>query len=84
MFWVIVMGGVVVIAGSYFSVFVIIWASRYTKVGPNQVLIISGRKHKMVDPDGNDARISASASSKAAACSCGRSWKKWTSSRSNC
>src|SRR5213079_3541360 len=29
-----------------------IFASRYTKVGPNQVLVISGRKHRMVDPDG--------------------------------
>jgi flotillin len=29
-----------------------IWASRYTKVGPNQVLVISGRKHRMLDPDG--------------------------------
>ncbi len=29
-----------------------IWASRYTKTGPNQVLIISGRKHKLKDPDG--------------------------------
>lgn len=26
--------------------------SRYTKVGPNQVLVISGRKHRYVDPDG--------------------------------
>ncbi len=33
--------------------FLIIWASRYTKVGPNQVLVISGRKRRMVDPDGN-------------------------------
>jgi len=32
--------------------FLIIWASRYTKVGPNQVLIISGRKRRMMDPDG--------------------------------
>jgi flotillin len=32
--------------------FIGIWASRYTKVGPNQVLVISGRKHRMVDPDG--------------------------------
>ncbi|HEV2394223.1 MAG TPA: SPFH domain-containing protein [Verrucomicrobiae bacterium] len=32
--------------------FLIIWASRYTKVGPNQVLVISGRKRHMVDPDG--------------------------------
>jgi flotillin len=32
--------------------FLIIWASRYTKVGPNQVLVISGRKRRMIDPDG--------------------------------
>ncbi len=35
-----------------FFVFAGIWASRYTKVGPNQVLVISGRKHRVVDPDG--------------------------------
>ena len=29
-----------------------IWAGRYTKVGPNQVLIVSGRKHRLVDADG--------------------------------
>ena len=28
--------------------FLIIWASRYTKVGPNQVLVISGRKRRMM------------------------------------
>ncbi len=33
-------------------VFIIIWASRYTKVGPNEVLIVSGRKKKVIDPDG--------------------------------
>src|SRR5947207_6288088 len=32
--------------------FLAIWAGRYTKVGPNQVLIVSGRKHRYVDPDG--------------------------------
>jgi flotillin len=26
--------------------------SRYTKVGPNQVLVVSGRKHRYTDPDG--------------------------------
>lgn len=26
--------------------------SRYTKVGPNEVLIVSGRKHRFTDPDG--------------------------------
>jgi len=47
---------VVVAAGAVlFVVFVIalIWASRYTKAGPNQVLIISGSKRKLTDPDGN-------------------------------
>ncbi|MBI5801935.1 MAG: flotillin family protein [Verrucomicrobia bacterium] len=29
-----------------------IFASRYTKVGPNEVLVISGRKRRLVDPDG--------------------------------
>ncbi len=33
-------------------VFAAIWASRYTKVGPNEVLIVSGRKHRYADPDG--------------------------------
>ncbi len=28
-------------------------ASRYTKVGPNQVLIVSGHRHKFVSPDGS-------------------------------
>ena len=35
-----------------FFMFIGIWASRYTKVGPNQVLVISGRKHRIIDPDG--------------------------------
>lgn len=30
----------------------LVWASRYTKVGPNQVLIVSGRKHHVAEPDG--------------------------------
>ncbi len=34
-----------------------IWASRYTKVGPNQVLVISGRRHRMIDPDGTAREI---------------------------
>src|SRR5438876_2270616 len=33
-------------------IFMAIWASRYTKVGPNQVLIVSGRKHRITDADG--------------------------------
>jgi flotillin len=40
-----------VIAIVIIIVFAII-ASRYTKVGPNEVLVISGRKHRYVDTDG--------------------------------
>jgi flotillin len=32
--------------------FLAMWASRYTKAGPNQVIVVSGRKHKYLDPDG--------------------------------
>jgi flotillin len=35
----------------FFS-FVMMYASRYTKAGPNEVLVISGRKRRVVDPDG--------------------------------
>src|SRR5690348_553681 len=34
-------------------IFLAVWASRYTKVGPNQVLVVSGRKHRVRDADGN-------------------------------
>jgi flotillin len=33
-------------------VVIAIFLSRYTKVGPNQVLVVSGRKHRMAEPDG--------------------------------
>src|SRR5437868_710964 len=49
-------GTIVIAVGSILFVvfgFLIVWASRYTKVGPNQVLVISGRKRKILDPDGN-------------------------------
>src|SRR5438105_15401994 len=36
-------------------IFMAIWASRYIKVGPNEVLIVSGRKHRYADPDGTVA-----------------------------
>jgi len=52
--WII--GGVVAVLFVFFM-FLGIWANRYTKVGPNQVLIISGRKHKMTDPDGTAREI---------------------------
>jgi flotillin len=40
--------------GIVFVIFllIMIWASRYTKVGPNQVLVVSGNKHKFVEADG--------------------------------
>src|SRR5215467_3002306 len=47
--WVVV--GVAAVLFVFFM-FVGIWASRYTKVGPNQVLVISGRKHRITEPDG--------------------------------
>jgi flotillin len=33
-----------------------IWSSRYTKVGPNQVLVISGRQYLFQNPDGTVSR----------------------------
>jgi flotillin len=54
--WMTIIFGV----GALFVVFFIfagIWASRYTKVGPNEVLIVSGRKRKVVDPDGTTREI---------------------------
>jgi flotillin len=47
----LVIGGVAAVLFVFFM-FIAIWASRYTKVGPNQVLVISGRKHRISDPDG--------------------------------
>jgi flotillin len=32
--------------------FIAVWASRYTKVGPNQVLVVSGRQHRLTDASG--------------------------------
>jgi flotillin len=32
--------------------FAMVWASRYTKVGPNEVLIVSGRRHRLTDGTG--------------------------------
>ncbi len=49
--WLSIIGGVGSILLVFF-VFAGIWASRYTKVGPNEVLVISGRKRHMTDPDG--------------------------------
>ena len=52
----IVTGGVILIAVVLIAVTLIIGIavvlSRYTKVGPNEVLIVSGKKHRYADPDG--------------------------------
>ena len=38
-------------------VFFLVWASRYTKVGPNQVLVISGRRYRLPSGDTVGFRI---------------------------
>ena len=45
---------VIAIVGIVIVIFLLlaIWASRYTKVGPNQVLVVSGRTYKQLEPDG--------------------------------
>ena len=49
---------VFVIAGIVFvlGVFLIIYSSRYKKVGPNEVLVISGRRHAYLDPTTGERR----------------------------
>jgi len=47
-----VVGGIAAILFVVFT-FGAILANRYTKVGPNQVLVISGFKHRVMDPDGS-------------------------------
>lgn len=49
--------GAVLVVGIVFVVFlfILVWASRYTKVGPNEVLIVSGRQHRVTAPDGKVA-----------------------------
>jgi flotillin len=54
--WFTIIGGAVAIVIVFF-IFLGIWASRYTKVGPNEVLVISGRKRKVVDPDGTTREV---------------------------
>ena len=47
----LVVGGLIVVI----FVPLIVWSSRYTKVGPNEVLVVSGRKHRQLDADGKVA-----------------------------
>lgn len=44
----IAIAGIVIVV----FVFLLVWASRYTKVGPNEVLIVSGRQHRVTTADG--------------------------------
>ena len=46
---------VIAVAGVVFVVFIFlsIIAGRYTKVGPNQVLVVSGRRHRFLEADGS-------------------------------
>lgn len=43
---------IAVIVGAIFvlAVFLVVYSSRYKKVGPNEVLVISGRRHRATDP----------------------------------
>ena len=45
---VLVVAGIVLVV----VIFAMVYASRYTKVGPNEVLIISGRRHRILGADG--------------------------------
>lgn len=47
-------GTIIAVVGVVIVVFLFlaIWASRYTKVGPNEVLIVSGHKQKFIEADG--------------------------------
>ncbi|MGA2221050.1 MAG: SPFH domain-containing protein [Verrucomicrobiia bacterium] len=49
---VLVVAGIVAVV----VIFALVYASRYTKVGPNEVLIISGRRHRILGADGQ-ARV---------------------------
>src|ERR1043166_3665183 len=48
-----------VVAGVVVGLFILaaLWANRYIKVGPNEVLIISGRKRVTLDPDGTKRSV---------------------------
>jgi flotillin len=46
---VVVVAGIVIVL----LIFAAIWANRFTKVGPNEVLVVSGRRYRCVEPDGS-------------------------------
>src|SRR3982751_312451 len=47
----IIIPAVLIIVVVFFLLIYVV-LSRYTKVGPNQVIVVSGRKHRYADPDG--------------------------------
>ncbi|MEW6758433.1 MAG: SPFH domain-containing protein [Acidobacteriota bacterium] len=53
MVWIIVPSAVAVVLVA----FLVLWAFNYRKVGPNQVLVISGRSSTMTEPDGRSRRV---------------------------
>ena len=65
-------------------IFIAFWASRYAKVGPNQVLVVSGKKHALREADGTVRSIGFLELSRAAARLSCPSWKRWTGCRWNC
>ncbi|HRZ37171.1 MAG TPA: SPFH domain-containing protein, partial [Candidatus Paceibacterota bacterium] len=52
-FWVVAVALIVPIV---VIISIVVVLSRYTKVGPNEVLVISGRKHAYRDPDGSEVK----------------------------
>ena len=55
-------GTIILIAGGLLAMlffFFLIYAARYVKVGPNEVLIVSGRQHTVVDGSGREKRVAA-------------------------
>ena len=40
-----------------FFLAILVWASRYTKVGPNEVLIVSGRRQTVTGGDGRTSKV---------------------------
>ena len=50
---------ILLVGGILFSVFLffILFAARYTKVGPNEVLIVSGRTHRVGDGRGGEKEV---------------------------
>jgi flotillin len=53
MVWIIGSSAVAVVLIAFLA----LWAFNYRKVGPNQVLVISGRRSTMMEPDGRARRV---------------------------